>query len=98
MKQWLVRMWLDSSCEECFCSTQDEALEFARALMNDYQERLSWLSITNPDRTFEVVFNRGAHLNTAEASPIVGRSGLSRNSPEALSVQQAFRPSPGAHG
>jgi hypothetical protein len=27
LKQWQIRIWLDSSREEYFCSTQDEALE-----------------------------------------------------------------------
>jgi hypothetical protein len=45
MKQWLVRAWLDSSCEECFCSTQEDALDFAEALMSDYQGRISHVAI-----------------------------------------------------
>jgi hypothetical protein len=65
MKQWAVKVWLDSSCEECFCSTQHDALDVAQALMRDYQGRISYLTITNADGTFETVFDRRAHLQTA---------------------------------
>jgi hypothetical protein len=65
MKGWAVKVWLDSLCEECFCSTQYDALDVARNLMRDYQERISYLTITNLDGTFEIVFDRRAHLHTA---------------------------------
>jgi hypothetical protein len=66
LKQWIVKVWLDdSSREECFCSTQREALDLAQGLMSEYQARISYLAITNADGTFEVVIDRRAHLHTA---------------------------------
>jgi hypothetical protein len=52
---WIVTMWLDLSCEDCGCSNLSEALEFAEALKSDYRGRISYLSITNPDETVEIV-------------------------------------------
>jgi hypothetical protein len=60
LKQWRIRIWLDSSREEYFCSTQDEALEVARGFLRDYEGSISCISITSPQRTFEVVIDHGS--------------------------------------
>jgi hypothetical protein len=67
-------MWFDSSCEECLCSTRRDALDFAHSLVNDYQNRISYLSITQPDGAVEVVTDRRSHLDNAAPSSMVSRS------------------------
>ena len=59
MNLWFVTVVLDSICEECPCSSGAEALEFADALRSDYQGRISYLSITSPDETVELVIAPG---------------------------------------
>jgi hypothetical protein len=67
-------MWLESSWEEHLCPTQDEALEFAREFRRDHEGRISCLSITGPQGTFEVVIDHRPHLHSAEPSSMVSRS------------------------
>jgi hypothetical protein len=67
-------MWVDSSCEEYFCSTQEEALEFAREFLREYEGRISCISITSPQGTFEVVIDQRSHLDSVEPSSMVSRS------------------------
>jgi hypothetical protein len=74
MKQWRMKIWLDSLGEEYFYSTQDEALEFAREFLRDYGGQISCISITSPQGTFEVVIDHRSDLHSAEPSSILSRS------------------------
>jgi hypothetical protein len=60
MEEWLLTMWLDGACYQCHCSTRRAALQFADALLGDYQTRVSHLSITDPGGTEDIVVGRGS--------------------------------------
>jgi hypothetical protein len=47
LQQWQLRASFGSCSEECVCSTLDEVVAFARALILDYQGRLESLTITD---------------------------------------------------
>ena len=74
LDEWVLTTWFDWSCEECLCSTRRDALDFAHSLVNDYQNRISYLSITQPDGAVEVVIDRRLTWINAEPSWMVSRS------------------------
>jgi hypothetical protein len=70
VKEWLLTMWLDDSCYECHCSTRRAALQFADALIGDYQARVSYLSITDPGGTEDIVVGRGSRQVSVSPSEV----------------------------
>jgi hypothetical protein len=63
-------MWLDASCYECPCVTRRAALHFANALIRDYQARIFYLSITDPDGTEDIVVGRGSRQVSVSSSEL----------------------------
>jgi hypothetical protein len=71
-EEWSLTMWLDAACYECHCSTRRAALQFANALIRDYQAKVSYLSITDPSGTEDVVVGLGSRQVTVAASKVGG--------------------------